>query len=432
MKKTNFIYALAAGTMLLGSCSSSDDVNNGAENNDAAQTIVLQVANAGDGLTTRAGRDLYASNADQTIENVKVVIKERATGAIVYTKEYTDWTKTDSKEYNEGRQVTITLKGEDKLKGGNEYTVTAVGYSNETAYKFTPKMTDLTTEKSLKDAITASTTADAEEVFAGAKDVIVKADGSFDTAEETDKTGVTVTLHRQVAGSLGYFMNIPAKVDGVEARYLRLVASSRNTTLTFNNFNSNFTTKDNLVQYIVNGSSPAAKNAKFYGSTVENGNLVYQIDLKDWFPEGDHDGNNILNKEDLWQHPTDVATSVVQGSVLAGKFVIPFAYTTGVNTMELQLTDAAGNILKYWTVNIDEKEKATGKTDPEVNDESTSVFNVVRNHMYTLGEKDENNPGKEDPDVPGPGDQPEDLSKGQNLILKVNDQWEAIHKLILD
>ena len=36
-----------------------------------------------------------------------------------------------------------------------------------------------------------------------------------------------------------------------------------------------------------------------------------------------------------------------------------------------------------------------------------------------------------DPDTPeNPGtDIPEDLSKGQNLVLKVNDNWELIHKM---
>ena len=77
-------------------------------------------------------------------------------------------------------------------------------------------------------------------------------------------------------------------------------------------------------------------------------------------------------------------------------------------------------------------------------DESASL-NVVRNHMYNLGVKtstgttttpDPSNPTPDpDPDpkpTPDPGkDEPEDLTKSQNLILKVNDNWEAIHKLEL-
>ena len=82
------------------------------------------------------------------------------------------------------------------------------------------------------------------------------------------------------------------------------------------------------------------------------------------------------------------------------------------------------------------------KANGNVADVSASIFNVVRNHMYNLGVKPSNggktdpDPGnpdpKPDPDPDKPGtDQPEDLSKSQNLILKVNDNWEAIHKLVL-
>lgn len=110
--------------------------------------------------------------------------------------------------------------------------------------------------------------------------------------------------------------------------------------------------------------------------------------------------------------------------------------------MELQLLDDEGNIIKFWTVSIPEsdlnKVAANG-----VEDESASVFNVVRNHMYNLGVKtstgtttpDPTNPTPDpgpDPSDPDPGkDEPEDLSKSQNLILKVNDNWEFIHKMEL-
>ena len=112
--------------------------------------------------------------------------------------------------------------------------------------------------------------------------------------------------------------------------------------------------------------------------------------------------------------------------------------------MELQLLDAKNNIIKTWTVSIPEsdlnKVAANGATDA-----TASIFNVVRNHMYNLGVKtstgtttppDPSNPdpdpNKPDPDKPKPGtDEPEDLTKSQNLILKVNDNWEVIHKMEL-
>lgn len=51
--------------------------------NEAVQQIVLQVASSGDGLSTRAGRPLYSSQALQTIQNVCIVIYDDATKAIV-------------------------------------------------------------------------------------------------------------------------------------------------------------------------------------------------------------------------------------------------------------------------------------------------------------------------------------------------------------
>lgn len=104
-------------------------------------------------------------------------------------------------------------------------------------------------------------------------------------------------------------------------------------------------------------------------------------------------------------------------------------------------------------MNIPQSDLATGKTTPEVNDESVSIFNIVRNHLYNLGVKtthtpaeDTNNDGKiddedeNDDEDPNPdttpddtdGDDPQDLSKAQELILKVNDNWELIHKMELD
>ena len=62
-------------------------------------------------------------------------------------------------------------------------------------------------------------------------------------------------------------------------------------------------------------------------------------------------------------------------------------------------------------------------------------FKTTQNVTPKPGEPDPDptpNPGP-DPDGPTPGtDQPEDLSKGQNLVLKVNDNWETIHQLELD
>lgn len=444
MKKGMF-FALAASSLLFSACSSDDAVVSTVGQNEAVQQIVLQVASSGDGLTTRAGRPLYSSEALQTIQNVRVVIYNADTKEIV--KDATqDWTKsTTYNNHGHGRQFTLTFKGNDRLEKGN-YKVMAVGYSNESDYEYSLNATSAV--GLTYNDITATLKAgkkEAEEVFAGDADLKIGDDKKITNLTSGEENGVAVTLHRQVAGSFGYFQNIPASVNGKAAAILRLVVRDKNDMLTFNNFNSSFTdAATSTIKYYVNGSksaSAATADAKF--NNKEDGYVLYSINLNTWFPGGDQNSDGVLNAEDTnWKHPDGVNTQVVKGSVFGSNFVIPFKYTEGKNTMELQLLDADNNIIKTWTVSIPASDlnsnKANGATDA-----SASIFNVVRNHMYNLGVKTSNGttpdpsnpdpkPTDPDPDKPKPGtDEPEDLTKSQNLILKVNDNWEAIHKMEL-
>lgn len=448
MKKGMF-FALAASSLLFSACSSDDAVVSTVGQNEAVQQIVLQVASSGDGLTTRAGRPLYSSQALQTIQNVRVVIYNADTKEIV--KDATqDWTKsTTYNNHGHGRQFTLTFKGDQRLNAGN-YKVMAVGYSNESDYNYS---LDATNAVGLTYSdITATLKAgkkDAEEVFAGDAALTIGADKKITNLTSGEENGVAVTLHRQVAGSFGYFQNIPASVNGKAAATLRLVVRDKNDMLTFNNFNSSFTeagATGSTIKYYVNGSksTDAALTSDAQFKDGCNGYVLYSIDLNTWFPGGDNNHDGLLNAEDTnWKHPDGVKTQVVKGSVFGSNFVIPFNYAEGKNTMELQLLDAADNIIRTWTVSIPAADVNTDATNGNVADVNASIFNVVRNHMYNLGVKtsngttdpDPSNPTPDpDPDKPTPDpgtDQPEDLSKSQNLILKVNDNWEAIHKMEL-
>ena len=445
MKKGMF-FALAASSLLFSACSSDDAVVSTVGQNEAVQQIVLQVASSGDGLTTRAGRPLYSSEALQTIQNVRVVIYDATTNAIVKDKQL-NW--KDSKTYtNHGRQLTLTYKGDERLGEGN-YKVMAVGYSDNSDYTYDLNVAGKDALTGTYKDITATLKANkvAEEVFAGDAELNINADKKITNLTSGEEDGLDVTLHRQVAGSFGYFCNIPASVNGKAAATLRLVVRDKNDMLTFKDFNSSFTTTGSTIKYYVNGSTSTgvalATTDKF--SNGDKGYVLYSIDLDTWFPGGDNNHDGLLNAEDTnWTHSTTyVNTQVVKGSVFGSNFVIPFNYAKGKNTMELQLLDAENNIIKTWTVSIPESDvntvAANGATDA-----SPSIFNVVRNHMYNLGVKtsngtttppDPSNPDPKpdpDPDKPKPGtDQPEDLTKSQNLILKVNDNWEAIHKLVL-
>lgn len=450
MKKCMF-FALAASSLLFSACSSDDAVVSTEGQNEAVQQIVLQVASSGDGLTTRAGRPLYSSQALQTIQNVRVMIYKNGTDGgektIVYDKKL-NW--KESTTYNKGghgRQFTISLKGNNRLEAGS-YKVMAVGYSDNSDYTYALDVKG-------QAALTGSTYSDitatleagkvAEEVFAGDAALTIGDDKKITNLTPGDEYGLAVTLHRQVAGSFGYFNNIPAKVDGKIAKTLRLVVRDKNDMLTFKNFNSSFTTTGSTIQYYVNGSksTDAALTSDAQFKDGGEGYVLYSIDLNTWFPNGDENKDGLLNAEDAsWKHPDDVKTQVVKGSVFGSNFVIPFNYAEGKNTMELQLLDAENHIIKTWTVSIptDDQNKVAANG---VTDVSPSIFNVVRNHMYNLGVKtsngtpdpDPSNPTPKpdpDPDKPKPGtDQPEDLSKSQDLILKVNDNWEAIHQMEL-
>lgn len=446
MKKGMF-FALAASSLLFSACSSDDAVVSTEGQNEAVQQIVLQVASSGDGLTTRAGRPLYSSEALQTIQHVRVLIYNTKTQAIVKDAKL-DWKKSATYD-NHGRQLTLTYKGDERLSEGN-YKVMAVGYSDNSDYNYSLDVTSADPLTGTYSDITATLKEgkkDAEEVFAGDAALTIGADKNITNLTSGEKNGVAVTLHRQVAGSFGYFQNIPASVNGEAARTLRLVVRGKNDKLTFNNFNSSFTTTGSTIKYYVNGSTSTgvalAADAQFNNN--DDGYVLYSIDLEKWFPSLDENGDGVLNaQDDSWTRPDNVRTQVVKGSVFGSNFVIPFNLTRGKSTMELQLLDAGGKIIKFWTVSIPSKDVNDDTTNGNVADESASIFNVVRNHMYNLGVKtstgttttpDPTNPtpDPEDPKpTPDPGkDEPEDLSKSQNLILKVNDNWEAIHQMEL-
>ena len=437
--------ALAASSLLFSACSSDDAVVSTDGQNEAVQQIVLQVASSGDGLTTRAGRPLYSSQALQTIQNVRVLIYNTDTKTIVKDAKL-DWKKSATYDKH-GRQLTLTYKGNERLSEGN-YKVMAVGYSDGSDYTYSLDVTGTAALTGNYSDITATLKADkvAEEVFAGDAALTIGADKKITNLTNGEENGVAVTLHRQVAGSFGYFCNIPARVGGKNAKTLRLVARDKNDMLTFKDFNSSFTTAEgNTIKYYVNGSTSTdaalATDAQFKGG--ENGYVLYSINLNTWFPGGDENNDGLLNAEDKsWTHPDSVKTQVVKGSVFGSNFVIPFKLTSGKSTMELQLLDNAGDIIKTWTVSIPEVNSNT--ENGNVADESASIFNVVRNHMYNLGVKTSNgttdpdpsnptpDPNKPDPEHPTPDtDKPEDLNKSQHLILKVNDNWEAIHNMEL-
>ena len=409
--------AALAGMMSLAACS-SDDIVSPADND--VQTIKIAEASTGD-KSTRS-RDLNSEEPAQNIENVAVVIRDKA-NTVVYQKVITDW-KAASSIYTDnghGREYTLKLEKGQRLKAG-EYTITAVGY---TAGDFKSNTIVDATEGKFPGNFTAEVADNKapQEAFAG--------ESSIKLLEDYAAINPSVTLHRQVAGYYGYFTSIPFKVNNKTVTNVRLVARSKNTKLTYGNFNSNFTTTNDKIMYVVNGSEPATtKDAKFNGSAENDAYTVYNIKVTDWFTQGDMNNDGILDEKDEgWKNALadNGYLTTQKGTIFAGGFAVPFAATTAA-TLELQLLDASGEILKSWTVEMATAQPAGQDVDKvALPAETTQNFSFFRNHMYTLGKKVDNTdkPGTTTPDEPEP------LDKSQSMILRVNDNWEVINRMTI-
>lgn len=420
---------------------------------DGAQIITLQVENGGDGLATRAGRPLYSAEAKQTIENVKLWICDNTGKKVVYVKEISNWNTDGSTVYTtggHGRQTTIELKDADKLAAGT-YQIYAVGYSATSDYDLT-KVTEVKKTEEGEGKYTFSenmvlpikgdaTNKIGEEIFAGQMELAVEKGKGFKKP---------VVLNRQVAGAFAYVKDIPF-MEG--AKYLKLVASAQNQSLVLGNFNSFDLTGNGSgnanVKYVVNGTNGKSGSETYVIST---------IDLNKWFTAiKDDNGDNLIDAGENWKNPCRPSSSPAagtyptfqKGSAFGGEFVIPFAHVDGKQTLTLQLTNAGGKVLRSWKVNLgstDEQLKQTitcwnsGSTDwsTSLSGELANTYSLVRNHLYGIGTRmnDEANPEKPgvdpDPNPENPNDKPESLNNKQELVLKVNDNWEVIHGMELD
>lgn len=438
MKKYFISGAMLAGLMSLAACSNDEGVV--ADNNGAEQQFTITLASSGDRATRAAtDRTLESEAAGQSIEKVTLVVRSQDDNKVVYTYTIDNWngTATNYDTNGHGKKLTFTIPKADKL-GEGKYVVTAVGY-NEGNYTLSlPAKGDVVDKN-----ITATTLADAEakEVFAGEKKFNVTADKKIEGTDASKPIqSVDVTLHRQVAGAYGYFTSIPAKIGDTEVASIRMVSRSKNTVLTFGSFNSSFTTTDANVMYMVNGSVPATKTAKFLNG--DEANVLFSAKIADWFPGGDESKDGVYDKKDTnWTNPYTTG-SYLKGSVFASNFIVPFSATKGKSTLELQLLDAKGNVLYAWPVKLDASNDQIGKTGETASAdlfgagtamgfaETADVFSLFRNHIYSIGihKQGTTNPDKTDPGT----DEPTVLSKIQNVVIRVNDNWEALHHMSID
>uniref|UniRef100_UPI0040388EC0 hypothetical protein n=1 Tax=Prevotellamassilia timonensis TaxID=1852370 RepID=UPI0040388EC0 len=437
MKKYFISGAMLAGLMSLAACSNDEGVV--ADNNGAEQQFTITLASSGDRATRAAAdRTLESEAAGQSIEKVTLVVRSQDDNKVVYIHTLDNWngTATDYDTNGHGKKLTFTIPKADKL-GEGKYVVTAVGY-NEGNYNLSLPAKGDVLDKNI--TATTPTGAEAKEVFAGEQKFNVTADKKIEGTDASKAIqSVDVTLHRQVAGAYGYFTSIPAKIGNTEVASIRMVSRSKNTVLTFGSFNSLFTTTDAKVMYMVNGSVPAGKTAKFLNG--DEANVLFSAKIADWFPGGDENIDGVYDKKDTnWtQHYTG---SYLKGSVFASNFIVPFSATQGKSTLELQLLDATGNVLYAWPVKLDASNDQISKTGETASAdlfgagtamgfaETADVFSLFRNHIYSIGIHKQ---GTTNPDKTEPGtDEPTDLSKIQNVVIRVNDNWEALHHMSID
>lgn len=486
MKKNYFLGAAAAfGLFAFSSCSSDNDLIPEPDLMTGDQVIVLDMQDT-DVLSTKS-RPLYSTSnkgAEQVTDVQLLVFGYNST-----SKQYeyvqklftvSNWNNTSS-EYAYGRKKELKLTGENKLKkdgvtgGYSKYIILAVGQDESKTEDVIPAPFKIVTKDS-KDFVkklvntswektswnvassagngflkTAEITGDAGEIFSGVSTPIeFTADGGFST---------TVLLKRQVAGVMGYFNRIPSKVGSEFVTGIRLVSAVKNTALDLSivldkqkDDATHGQPGNQTTEKIVNGFTPATTgDVKFKND--KDAYTVYTIDLKKWFTwkddatgwdvsalldEEGEDGVKLLGKVAGWHNALDASNSanvtVADGAVFAGNFVIPFANNKSVsavnNTFELQLinetTAAVGGpttvkVLKAWDVKLDPLSQGV--------DDGDKVYSVYRNHLYQIGKRGSGdtptNPGV-DPDKPQP------LDKDQELIIKINDQWEFIHDMEIE
>lgn len=478
MKKNYFLGAAAAfGLLAFSSCSNDEDPILGPDNQElmGEQVIVLDMQDT-DVLSTKS-RPLYSTTnkGAEEVTDVKLLffkVENDNTQTLIKEVNIPNWDQI-STDYNYGRKYSIRLKGDDRLNLGEDenadvakkgqITIVAVGQNEKetTLDPFTwgnpsvslPGWTIPTNENDRKwttvaevgkgfaplftNEVGKDNFTSVSEIFSGTSETTpVQLDGGFEAK---------VLLKRQVAGVLGYFNNIPAVVDNAESvampiKFVRLVASQRNTqldlTVQLAQQEDDATETDAaMADKIVNGFSTTAatKDAKYLTTQVEDdAYTVYTIDLSKWFTGwGDESGwsddskttDGLLNPE-KWVNAFNVANQnpcVAQGAVLAGEFVIPFEKVTTANTFELQLLTKDLIVAKAWNVNLDADSQGDG--------DGKLVYNIYRNHLYQIGQRGNG----DDPEKPGDkDDKPQPLNKDQDLVIKINDNWEFIHNMEIE
>lgn len=473
-RKSYFLcWSLVAATLV--SCDADTPGNSGNWSKEQSFTVVVEsvgelftgsTESVQPTLSTR--RPITSVTPTQTFDKLTVLIAEYQSPAkVVFKKTVEDWSNPNNKssipwstDDGQGRYATITLGENSFLEEGKTYIAYAIGYQTGTYGDYEPfrgiEVGDL-----LDRTETASVPQDGypEEIFAGAEILFVQ-DGvilSRLSAEAEAQHGLLVA-RRQVAGTFGYFTHIPVQIEGQKVSKLRLVSTKQNQTVIFGGFRGlddsyNFH-KDNVI----NGMNPAVDyDCRLAGSEKKDAFKVYEIELCKWFP-GNKEHENLpldankdgyLDAKDFnWQidkvaYPAGTI-SLAKGSVFGDSFWLPLVMTqedieSGIPTFQMQLLDETDRILKSWNIVLRDYETAgedrtlvslpNGETGRTVisgleNIDTETCFSIVRNRLYTMGEKNQSQNYGED--------EPIDLDAADVLVLDSRHEWRIVNSIIFN
>ena len=413
-------------------------------------------------------RPISSVTPTQTFDKLAVLIVEYASPAkVVYKKTIDNWSNPDNKasipwstEEGQGRYATVTLSGDECLEEGKNYMAYVIGYHTGTYGGYEPfKGIEVGDYYNQTEVVTVPEDGSADEIFAGAEVFFVK-DGvilSQRSSEAEVEHGLMVA-RRQVAGTFGYFTRIPVIENGKEVAKLRLVSTKENRTAIFGGFRS---VDDNLNFHkdnVINGMNAATDyDCVLAGSLNKDAFSVYEIDLCKWFPGNtenallplDANGDGYLDSADSnWKTDEENypkgTISLPRGTVFGDSFLVSIAMLKndvdeGIPTFQMQMLDVDGNVIKYWDVvlrNLDTVGETrtlvslpngvNGRTEiTELeNIDTESCFSVVRNRLYTMGEKSQSQNYGED--------EPIDLSKENVLVLDARHEWQIMNSIIFN
>ena len=375
----------------------------------------------------------------------------------MYKRTIDNWSNPDNKasypwstEEGQGRYATVTLTGDECLEEGKNYMAYVIGYHAGTYGGYEPfKDIEVGDYYNHTEVVTVPENGSVDEVFAGAEVFWVK-DGIIlsQRSSETEVEHGLMVARRQVAGTFGYFTRIPVTAGGKKVAKLRLVSTKENRTVIFGGFRS---VDDNLNFHkdnVINGMNPA---------TDYDCVLAGSLDLCKWFPGNtenallplDANGDGYLDSADTnWQTDEENypkgTISLPRGTVFGDSFLVSIAMLQddvdeGIPTFQMQMLDADGNVVKYWDVvlrNLDTAGETrtlvslpngvNGRTEiTELeNIDTDACFSIVRNRLYTMGEKNQSQNYGED--------EPIDLSKDNVLVLDARHEWQIMNSIIFN